>query len=38
MGVSEDQLAILPGTSHIGVMFERADLLVPMVAGFFGKR
>lgn len=30
------ELAILPGTTHIGVM-ERTDLLVPMVSAFFDK-
>lgn len=30
------ELAILPGTTHIGIM-ERTDLLVPMVTAFLDK-
>ena len=33
VGMPSAQLAILPGTSHVG-MLERADWLVPMVAAF----
>ncbi len=34
VGLPDAQLAILPGTSHIGIIF-RANLLVPMLTGFF---
>jgi hypothetical protein len=37
MGTSEDRLAIIPGASHIGVFFEGADVLIPMVTDFFAK-
>lgn len=36
MEASVDELAILPGTTHLGVM-ERMDLVVPMVTAFFNK-
>lgn len=36
MAASVDELAILPGTTHLGVM-ERMDLVVPMVNAFFSK-
>lgn len=36
MEASADELAILPGTTHLGIM-ERLDLVVPMVEAFLGK-
>ncbi len=36
MTASANELAILPATTHLGVM-DRSDLLVPMVAAFFDK-
>jgi len=36
MSAPTTELAILPGTTHIGLM-ERTDLLVPMVSAFFDK-
>ena len=32
------QLAVLPGTSHIGVLMDRADLVVAFVSEFFDKK
>jgi len=36
MSAPAAELAILPGTTHIGIM-ERTELLVPMVSAFFDK-
>jgi pimeloyl-ACP methyl ester carboxylesterase len=36
-GLPQSQLAVLPGTTHVGVM-ERLDLIIPMVDDFLGDR
>jgi pimeloyl-ACP methyl ester carboxylesterase len=36
VGLPDSQLAILPGTTHVGVV-DRADLLLPMIKAFLGK-
>ena len=36
-GLPSSQLAVLPGTSHLGIMMERTDWLVPMIQEFLNK-
>jgi len=33
-GLPNSQLAVLPGTTHVGVMAERTDWLLPMITAF----
>ena len=34
VGLPQSQLAVLPGTTHVGVVVERADLLLAMMIPF----
>ena len=33
-GLPKSRLAILPGTTHVGVVMQRVDWLVPMITDF----
>jgi len=37
MSAPDVQLAVLPGTTHLGVMMERAGLVATFVIDFFDK-